>query len=179
MTNALTYLNVRGGYDVGVFPREGDPNPDASLPELAIVAAELLEKGETVDWMPGDGTRYCLAMLRADNRNWLCFLNIGPGILRLREDATTTAADYVGSTAPQGGWRGIRPLLVALGAARPPSGEVALDRLLVSDQRAEERARADRPHQSPLWSTDADLGRRVRLLVADDLSKHALEEEQS
>ena len=25
MPSALTYLNERGGYTVGVFPREGDP----------------------------------------------------------------------------------------------------------------------------------------------------------
>lgn len=176
MSNALTYLNNRGGYTLDVNQRAGGTVP---LTELAAAAAALLTTGATVDWIPGDGTRYTLATLHADDRDWLCFLNIGPGMLRLRMDATTTVQDYTISTAPVGGWRGIRPLLVALGAARPPNGEMATDRLLVSDQRAEERARAENPHRSPLWSSDADLGRKVRLLVADDLAEHALEEEQS
>lgn len=133
--------------------------PGRSLRECADAASTLLHAGEPVDWVPGDGTNYQLALFRSRGSRWLAFTNASfPGLLRLRNGGLNVA-DYVRSSAPQGGWSGLRPLLGVLCHERAWIG----NKLVSPSVEAEERAKQHRTQ--PMRDGDAELGRQVRLLV--------------
>lgn len=168
MTLRLKNLNDDGSYTVSACRTPGDPEHvvPAPLQELAAEAARLLKEGYTVRWEPGDATRYVLSSFRAEGYQWLAFLNFS-GLLKLRDtygDHGTSVGDYCWSSAPTGGWKGLRPLIEAMGCAQPRP-RLLTDSLLDLDARDEERYRRDFPKTTPPRDRDAELGREVRALV--------------
>jgi hypothetical protein len=116
-----------------------------------------------VHWEPGDGTSYQVTLLFRGGRRYLAFVNPSfPGLLPLRDGVTV--GDYVRSSAPVGGWLGIRPLLVALGATRAGSWPYDLTQRQ-RDARDEAKERARQHRTQYVSSDDEALGRQVRLLV--------------
>ncbi len=143
-------------------------SPRATLEDCAVDAVTMLKAAYTVYWEPGDGTSYQVRLLVDGNTRYLAFLNASfPGLLPLRTQ--TTVGDYVRSSAPQGGWLGIKPLLVALSAARPGSSPYDLSNRLDAIGEAAERASQHRTQY--VADDDAELGRQIRLLVQAKVSR--------
>ncbi len=155
-------------YTVSVYP-----DPKVPLAQLAVDAATLLRQGRTIAWEPGEGTRYVMALVRASSADWLCFFNVGQGMVRLKGvhadgGVGTTLSDWVYSTAPQGGWMGILPILVAGGWVTPPTraAEIAL---WPEEQTREWSYRRAHPERLQMHDSDAALGRKIRAMVSTDL----------
>ncbi len=162
------YLGFKWGVQVsdGWIYRIG-PNqvglPKVSLEDCAVEAVAMLRAGHAVRWEPGDGTSYHVYLLVSEGSRYLAFLNASfPGLLPLRHP--TTVGDYVRSSAPQGGWRGVRPLLVALGAIATLTNPFDLDKRK-ADVTDEAKERSRQHHTQYVADGDAVLGREVRLLV--------------
>jgi hypothetical protein len=141
-----------------VGPGSGNEGSPTDLADCARDAAALLQAGETVHWMPGDGTNYMVHLVIAEGWwRYLAFLNASfPGLLHIH--SRTSVRDWVSSSAPLGGWGGVRPLLVALGCNTHRS-------TYEHDVREEAKERADQPGSQYVAPGDAALGRQVRLLV--------------
>jgi hypothetical protein len=157
MSDLERYRSANGAYEVG--PGTGE-HKDASLRTLAKDAAALLERGEVVRWMPGDCTVYEVKIVTHGPHRWLVLLNFNAA-LRLRP-AGMGAADYVRNGGPQGGWQGIRPLLVGLGIF---SGRTDPYELHAIDVREEAEQRSHQERSQYVKNDDEALGRHVRLLV--------------
>lgn len=183
-TNTLTYLRSHTmNHQIWAYG-----HPDKTLTQLAVDAAYRLECGSTVEWEPGDGTRYVLALIRADAAPWLCFLNLskygrGGGMLRLTKPEPdrflggTDVGDWCNSTAPVGGWMGVLPLLIAGGFATAPARVEGLDLWAYASRREAAYRAANSDTTPPIHDLDARLGRDIRLMVTQNVAEHPRPEE--
>lgn len=110
----------------------------------AKTAAAALDvfPGTTIEWCPGDMTRYEVGLLRtSDDRRALVVLNFSL-ILPLPDSAETAAWWISVAELPRGYWSGLRPLLAALGAAEGPPEYDRLDARYEGDLRHLEERRS-------------------------------------
>jgi len=139
-----------------------DEDTPTSLEQAAQDAASLLRADCTVHWMPGEGSNYILRLLKDGYQSYLAFLNPSfPGLLLVHEGRVISVREWVSSSAPTGGYRGLRPLLVALGG-KTGSRLYAIPHYLQVEEAKERAAQYRNQYVEP---GDADLGRQVRLLV--------------
>ena len=138
---------------------------DERLVSDPSAAALRLEAGDRVDYQPGDGSRYDVILLsRSGGSEWgrvLVFTNSTFKGATLNLDHEIDCIEYCLSFAPSGGWKVIRPLLAALGAAK---GSMEVEHY---DGNQEHDARLSYDGE-PLNRKDARLGRKLRRMMEDD-----------
>ena len=91
-------------------------------------AADAMRQGSWIVWEPGDGTRYVLTLVRTENLEHLVCTNLGWTVPLPRSGPRAYDTWLLRwPPAAAGCWAGVRPILVALGAAAGPHEYDPLD----------------------------------------------------
>lgn len=134
----------------------------------AQAAGQALNRGEVVDWQPGDGSRYECQIVRGfedlnpiAQEEFLLIHNIGgPHVVPLTGRNWSVHQWARLKCLPAGCWAGLRPLLAAMVRAEGKMAYQPLD----ARREAEERLR-NYGDGEPLNHADAELGRVVRRVI--------------
>jgi hypothetical protein len=127
-------------------------------------AATALREGMVVDWQPGDGTRYECVSFAIKGVRFFAVLNLGGWTCKVGGPPRGIDT-WIALGLPRGSWRGLRPLLHAMGWAqggRPLNDHDAVEEF---EARADTPAKRSRPHEHDEYRHDAAMGRMVRSLL--------------